>query len=352
MASEETKPEGFIILITGGSGFLGSSIVHEILEETSPLKVKELRIFDLIPMKAPGDKRTRFILGDVRDRNAVIDACKGVDLVIHAAAIVDWGTKSTEEIMSVNFKGTQHVIEACTVNQVRALLYTSSLDVLHDGKPLVDVNEETPYPERHSTSYCESKYLGEKSVIAANGESLKTCVLRPSDIYGEGDPYHVGSLINMAKGGFYVRLGNGRSRCQHVYVGNMAHAHVLASAALLKGNRKVEGQAYFLTDGPPTNFFTFFDAIVRGAGYRIWPRNVWLPRWFAYSLGCISESIAFLVRPLKRYYPKMSRFAVVYTCTDYTFSSEKAGRDLGFKPKYDKKDAFERTVKFFRNPDI
>jgi nucleoside-diphosphate-sugar epimerase len=348
MASQKTFAQDTVVLITGGSGFLGSSMVHEFLEESFPVQVKELRVFDLNPVEEPVDKRVKFIKGDVRDQEALLGACKGVDLLIHSAAIVDWGTKSEAEVMAVNFEGTQNVIEACIISKVKALVYTASLDVLYDGNPLIDVDEEAPYPDRHATSYCASKYLGEKSVLEANCETLKTCSLRPADIYGEGDPYHIGSLINMAKGGFYVRLGNGHSRCQHVYVGNMAHAHVLASAALLEGNIKVEGQAYFLTDGPPSNFFTFFDRFVLAAGYRIWPKNVWLPRWFAYGLGWISESIAFLLRPIKKYYPKMSRFAVTYTCTDYTFTAEKARKDFGFVPKYGGPEAFERTVDFFR----
>ena len=348
MATDKTVQLAYTILLTGGSGFLGSSILYELMEESSPVQVKELRVFDLNQPKGAEDKRIKFIRGDVRDRNAVEEACRGVDLVIHSAAIVDWGTKSEKEILSVNVEGTRHVIDACVSNFVKALVYTSSLDVLHDGKPLVDVNEETPYPEQHSTSYCTSKFLAELSVLAANGESLKTCSLRPADIYGEGDPFHIGSLIDMAKGGFYVRIGNGLSKCQHVYVGNMAHAHLLAAAALLNSNPKVKGEAYFITDGPPTNFFTFFDEFVIGAGYRIWPGNLWLPRWFAYGLGCISESIAFLVRPIKRYSPKMSRFAVDYTCTDYTFTSEKARKDFGFNPKYNKEAAHKRTVNFFK----
>jgi nucleoside-diphosphate-sugar epimerase len=351
MATEKTKQAGIVALITGGSGFLGTAIVREILEDSSPVQVQELRVFDLNPMSKQVDNRLRFLQGDVRNKEAVEEACQDVDLVIHSAAIVDWGTKSETEILAVNYEGTRNVIEACTSNGVKALVYTSSLDVLYDGNPLLEVDEDTPYPERHATSYCASKYLGERSALEANGAALKTCSLRPADIYGEGDPYHIGSLINMARGGFYVRLGNGQSRCQHVYVGNMAYAHVLASAALLSGSAKVEGQAYFLTDGPPSNFFTFFDAFVEGAGYRIWPRKLWLPRWFAYALGSISESIAFLVRPIKKYSPKMSRFAVTYTCTDYTFRAEKAKEDFGFTPRYSKQEAFDRTVAFFRKPE-
>ena len=185
-------------------------------------------------------------------------------------------------------------------------------------------------------------------VRESNGTSLKTCSLRPSDIYGENDPYHIGSLLNMAKGGFYIRLGNGKSKSQHTYVGNIAYAHILAAKALMDGNTVVCGNAYLITDGPGTNFFHFFDRIVEGSGYKIWPKNLWLPRPLAMFIGAVSEGIAILVRPVKKYQPKMSRFAVIYTCTDFTFNSEKARKDFGFIPKYIEEEAFKRTVDFYR----
>jgi nucleoside-diphosphate-sugar epimerase len=342
---------GYNILLTGGSGFLGTALIRELLDETSPIPVRELRILDLQSLKDQMDPRITFIRGDVTDRDILLEACRQMDLVIHSAAVVDWGTRSKRQVLAVNYTGTLNVIEACRSCGVKQLVYTSSLDVLFDGKPLVDVDELTPYPTKHSTSYCVSKYLAETKVLEANREGLRTCVIRPADIYGEGDPYHIGSLIQMARKGFYVRLGNGKSRCQHAYVGNVAHAHVLAGGSLLNGNTSTPGRAYFITDGPPSNFFTFFDTFVEAAGYSIRPRNAWLPRWFAFSLGCISESVAFLLRPIHRYAPKMSRFAVTYTCTDYTFGSERAEKDFGFKPKYSRQEAFDRTVAYFRrNP--
>jgi len=351
MINTNSKATGYQILLTGGSGFLGTSILRELLDPSSPLVINEVRVFDIAPLRGFADERITFIRGDIRDKDCLLKACKGMDLVIHSAAIVDWGTKSEKEVMGVNFQGTLNVIEVCRSVKVGALVYTSSLDVLHNGKPLVDVDENTPYPEKHSNSYCRSKYLAEKHVLQANGDNLQTCSIRPSDIFGEGDPYHIGSLVDMAKGGFYVRLGNGKARCQHVYVGNVAHTHVLASLALLHNSRKVSGQAYFITDGPASNFFTFFDSFVEGIGFRIWPKNLWLPRWFAYVLGGISEFIAFLLRPIKKYTPKLSRFAVVYTCTDYTFNSEKASRDFGFEPRYGRVEAYQRTVEYFRPPN-
>ncbi|MEI7661882.1 MAG: NAD-dependent epimerase/dehydratase family protein, partial [Bacteroidota bacterium] len=254
------------ILLTGGSGFLGMAIVRELLDANSPVKPSLLRIFDLVPYPGPPDARIEMVTGNICDAAAVSHACRGIDLVIHSAAMVDWGTKPEREVLAVNFGGTENVMHGCREHKVRHLVYTSSLDAIFGGKSLVNIDETIPYPEKHPNMYCRSKCLSEK-LILENGAShdkekptappggatgLTTCILRPADIYGQGDPFHIGSLIDMAKGGFYVRLGDGSSKSQHVYVGNMAWAHVLASKALLDGNPAISGNAYFITDGQPS----------------------------------------------------------------------------------------------------
>jgi nucleoside-diphosphate-sugar epimerase len=336
------------VLVTGGSGFLGKAIVREFLDANSPVEAGELRILDTREYDGPADDRIHFLKGDICNYEDISNACRGIDLVIHTAAIVDWGTKSEKEVYHTNFTGTQQVIKACKEHGVSMLVYTSSLDAVITGRPLVDIDESQPYPEKHLNMYCESKCLSEKLVLAENNERLRTCALRPSDIYGENDPYHVPPLIDMAKGGFYVRIGNGSAKSQHVYVRNMAWAHVLAARALAENNPDVCGNMYFITDGPGANFFTFFDAIVAASGYRIWPHNFRLPAGLMYFLGTVSEYLAWLVRPIKQYNPKLSRFAVMYTCTDFTFAPEKANRDFGFYPKYSKEEAFDNTVSFFK----
>jgi len=347
------------VLLTGGCGFLGQAIVRELLDSSSPLQPSVLRIFDLNPWPGKPDKRLEVVHGDICNFEAVLKACKDIDLVIHSAAMVDWGTHPEQEVLDVNFGGTENVVKAMQELNIRHLVYTSSLDAVFGGKPLVNIDETVPYPDNHPNMYCRSKYLSEKLVMevsrntdpsgsGSSSAALYACILRPSDIYGEGDPFHLGSLINMAKGGFYVRLGDGSSKSQHVYAGNMAWAHVLAAKALLEGNTAVAGQAYFITDAPPSNFFGFFDRIVEGAGYRIWPKNFRIPRPIAYTMGMISEGVALLLRPVVRYTPTFSRFAVIYTCSDFTFTAEKARRDFGFSPKYSQEEAFDKTVAFYR----
>jgi len=337
------------ILVTGGSGFLGKAIVRELIATDALLKAEKIVIFDIKESSEKiDDDRIEYFTGDIRDPEALKTAFTGIDIVIHSAAMIDWGIYTEDDVLSINFTGTENVINACLHCKVRYLVFTSSLDAIYDGNPLINVDESHPYPNKHRTSYCRSKYLAELAVVKANSERLKTVVLRPSDIFGEADPYHIDSLVNMAKSGFYVRIGNGKAQTQHVYVGNIAHAHLLAGSALLKGSGHVEGQIYFITDSASSNFFKFFDRVVEGIGYKIKPKNFWIPRPLAYVIASLSEFSAWIIRPVKFYHPKFSRFAVTYTCTEYTFTSDKAKRDFGFVPKYSPEEAMKRTIAFYR----
>ena len=122
----------------------------------------------------------------------------------------------------------------------------------------------------------------------------------------------------------------------------------MAADALIQGNPEIEGRAYFITNGEGANFFHFYEWIVEEAGYKIWPENLWLPRKLAYAMGSISEDLAFLMRPIKRYQPKFIRFAFTYTCNDFIFSADKDRQDFGFEPKYSAEEALQRTIEYYK----
>ena len=188
------------ILITGGSGFLGSRIVEEFLTTKSPLKPKTVKVYDKKDFEGPRLEEIVFIKGDIRDYELLELACEDVDIIIHCAAIIDWGTKSRKEVLDVNVKGTENVIKICKKKDIHHLVFTSSLDAVFTGSPLVDIKEDINYPKTYHSVYCESKVLGEKVVLQSRND-LNVCILRPSDIYGEADPYHIDSLVDMAKKG-------------------------------------------------------------------------------------------------------------------------------------------------------
>lgn len=340
------------VLVTGGAGFLGHALVGELQRppESNVLRPAAVRVFDL--RRAGYGPRVEQVTGDLCSYRQVRRACEGIDVVIHSGALVDWGQSRPEVVEAVNVGGTRNVVEACLDAGVRALVHTSTLDVVYTGRPVIDGDERLPYPDPPANAYCGTKARAEQHVLRADGTrgrgaALRTAVIRPCSIYGERDPYHVSSVLRMARRKVLFRMGDGSAVCQHVYVGNVAHAHLLAARNLLEGGAAA-GQAYFIADSPPQNFFDFLEPIVEGAGYRMHPWSRALPRRVMFTLGLAAEALARAVRPVYRFTPTLSRFAVDFVCEPFTFLDHKARRELGYAPVYDDELARQRTIAFFR----
>jgi sterol-4alpha-carboxylate 3-dehydrogenase (decarboxylating) len=332
--------------VTGGSGFLGRAILRE-LAGTPPAQV---RIFDLEEADPDAFPGLESRVGDIRDAAAVADACRGMDVVLHAAAQIDWGHAPPGQIEEVNVGGTENVLRACREAGVRGLVCTSSMDAVCGTQPVVQADETFPYPQRFANEYARTKALAEQAVIRANTDALRTCVLRPCGMFGEGDPYHVANVLRVVKeGNLPFRIGNGRAAFQHVYVGNVAHAHVLALRALLEPQSRVAGQVYFITDDcPAVNFFDFMEPILNQLGHSLPPKSRSIPYPVMWSIGALLEGVAFACRPLVRFAPTLTRSSVRFIGHDHTFVGDKARRDFGYEPLYSEAEAIERTVDWFR----
>ena len=334
------------VLLTGGAGFLGRAILRELAKAP----VAELRVLDLRRLDPAGLPGVVSLVGDVRDADAVRKACQGIDVVLHAAAQVDWGHAPPGQLEEVNVGGTEVVLRACREAGVRGLVYTSSMDAVCGTRPVVRADETLPQPRRFTNDYARTKALAEQAVLHANAPELRTCALRPCGMFGEGDPYHVASVLRIVKAGqLPFRMGDGRAAFQHVYVGNVAHAHVLAMRALLEAQSRVAGEVYFVTDDSPTvNFFDFMEPILGELGHTLPPRSRSLPYPLMYALGALLEGVAFACRPLFRFVPTLTRSSVRFVCHEHTFVGDKARRDLGYAPIYSHAEAFRRTVEWFR----
>jgi nucleoside-diphosphate-sugar epimerase len=314
--------------VIGGAGMLGFEIVRQLASAG-----KEVSILDLQePPQAICESR----VGDLCCREDLVAACSGADVVFQTAAAV-WDVNTPDCVYDrVNLAGNRLVVEVCRELGIRRLVYTSTIDVVVDGRrPIVDGDESLPYPKRMpKDAYSRTKIEAEQLVLAADGPELATCALRPVGMYGPRDRYHMGNVVAMARKGNKLRLGSGKACFSHAYSENVAHAHVCAAARLFAGS-PVAGQAYFVGDHYPAgNFFDFMDPFLEALDLPVPRRRIPYP--LAYGLARVAEVVA----PRSNF----NRFAVVQTCVHHTYRHDRAIRDFDYRPPVSLDEAFARTL--------
>ncbi|MGG4169871.1 polysaccharide biosynthesis protein [Rossellomorea vietnamensis] len=178
------------ILITGGTGSWGHELVSQLLEK----KPKEIRVFSRnessqvsMSRKFENDSVLKFVIGDVRDKEAVFEASKGIDFIFHLAALkhVPVCEYQPLEALKTNVYGSQNVIDAAIANGVTKV-----------------INISTDKAANPSNFYGFTKAMGEKLIINANVLTDKTkfvCV-RGGNVLGTN-----GSVIHVFKHGIKTK---------------------------------------------------------------------------------------------------------------------------------------------------
>ncbi len=305
-------------LVTGGGGFLGSRISRMLRERGDEVTVLGRSVYPQLETVG-----IRTIRGDVRDAAVVRAACQNVDTVFHCAAKAGvWGPR--REYLSINVGGTRNVLDACRANGVSKLVYTSTPSVVFGKDDLCGVDESQPYPDGYLAAYPETKAAAERMVLAANGPHLATIALRPHLIWGPGDPHLIPRVLDRARRGRLVRVGDGRNLVDITYVENAALAHVLAADVLGPGGR-CAGKAYFLSQGEPVCLWSWIDTILAAAGLPRVTRSVSFRT--AYLAGAAMEV---LYRSLwLATEPPMTRFVATQLAKAHYFNISAARVDIG-----------------------
>ncbi len=171
------------VLITGGAGFIGSHLAEELLH-----KGYKVRVLDNFLTGKPENlshlktDSLEVIEGDVRDKNLVSKAVKGVDFVFHLAALtsVPFSFKNPLLCEEINVLGSLNVVEAALEARVQKLIFSSSSAVYGDVQSLPVLEEERLNP---LSPYASSKFSVEKH-LEVNKDKLKSVVLRLFNLYG------------------------------------------------------------------------------------------------------------------------------------------------------------------------
>jgi UDP-N-acetylglucosamine 4,6-dehydratase len=171
------------VLVTGGSGTIGSQLVKRLLDSDADV----VRVFgrdetkQFYQRQALGPRRdVRFLVGDVRDRDRLMRAAEDIDVVFHCAALkhVEAGEYNPFEVTQTNVVGTQNVIDACLAAGVRTMILTSSdkaanpTSVMGASKLLAEklVTAATNYRGMHRTTFASVRF---GNVLASRGSALE-----------------------------------------------------------------------------------------------------------------------------------------------------------------------------------
>lgn len=338
------------LAITGGSGFLG----RRLAALAAPV-FDEVRVIDLAawPADAAAPANIRSFTADITRPGTLDEAFTNADTVFHAAAVVDVRARPNPVMEAVNVGGTRNVIDACRRLGVRRLIHTSTMDVAFDGRPKRDADESVPYPTRPANGYIRTKVEAERLALAANEPGgLSIVSLRPTGIYGPHDRHRLGALTASVRSGeLSVRIGDGSARFDHVYVDNVAHAHVEAARTMARDPQAIAGKAYFIGDHPGGNFFDFLAPLFAAAGVRLPDRK--LPKGVALFAATLTEALYRVIGPMvPSFNPAFSRYVVRTLAQDWTFSYGRATRDFGYRPLVSLEEALKRTSDWARTANL
>ncbi|XP_003761519.2 LOW QUALITY PROTEIN: putative short-chain dehydrogenase/reductase family 42E member 2 [Sarcophilus harrisii] len=334
-------------LVTGGGGYFGFSLGSSLVR-----KGVSVVLLDIQHPKWELPKGVAFIQADIRDGEALYQACEGVDCVFHVASYGMSGAEKLhkEQIESVNIGGTKIVIDVCIKRQIPRLVYTSTVNVVFGGKPIVQGDEDSvPYfpLEKHIDHYSRTKAVADQMILTCNGTplpgggTLRTCVLRPPGIYGPEEQRHLPRVAgSIRKRLFTFKFGDPRTRMNWVHVQNLVQAHILAAEALTANKKYIaSGQAYYINDGESVNLFEWMSPLFDKMGYsRPW---IQIPTSLAYLSASGMEYLHLALKPICDFPPLLTRSEVWSIAVTHTFQIRKARDHLGYTPE---KFAFADSV--------
>ena len=174
------------LLITGGAGFIGSTLATSALKKGWKVKILDNLSTGL---KETSDKLgsmgVEVLIGDIRDKELLHKAIDGCNLVVHLAAQVSVpiSMKDPKETMSVNVDGTSKVIEACISFGIERMVMASSAAVYGDAQNLPLDEEDAG---QFLSPYAESKWINEQQILDARNNGVKATALRFFNVYGKG----------------------------------------------------------------------------------------------------------------------------------------------------------------------
>jgi len=319
------------VFVTGATGFIGTRLVHALVDRGHTVRALSRRADPEPPPGFDGPaggplrhERVELVRGDIADCDSLTRGMEGCRYVFHLAAYAKNWAREAQTFFDVNVQGMKNVFDTARLLNVQRIVWTSTIVAFGPTPPGVVGNEDMPrITDHYYTEYEESKALAEKAALRYAEEGLPVVIVNPTRVYGPGHLTEGNAVAQMIRqydqGKMPVLLNRGVNVGNYVLVDDVVAGHILAM------ERGRVGQRYIL-GGQNASLKEFFKTIdqVSGKRHRQIPILGFAPLVFAYFQKKRADWF--------NIYPQITPGWVKTFLVDWTYSCEKAQRELGYRP--------------------
>jgi nucleoside-diphosphate-sugar epimerase len=318
-------------LVTGATGFTGGHLARHLAGAGRQVRALVRNVDRAGDLASAGIELAQ---GDIRDRDAVERAVKGVDIVYHIAAVYRQAGISRDVYRAVNATAVRDIVEAAAAAGVTRVVHCSTVGV-HGDVEHPPANEDAPL--RPGDVYQETKLEGERLARESAGRlGIPVTIVRPTGIYGPGDRRLLKLFRPVARRRFPL-LGRGEIYYHLTYIDDLVEGFRLCGEHPAAANR-----TYILGGAEVTTLNELVALIAEIAGVPP-PRLHW-PVWPFWLAGALCEAICV---PLGIEPPIYRRRVDFYT-KSRAFDITRARQEIGYNPCVTLRDGIMRTLNWYR----
>ncbi len=329
---ERTRTTTTSVLVTGGTGFVGSHLVELLLDQGYSVTCL---VRDTNRLSWIRDRTVRLVQGDCIQPDTLRTAVRDVSIVIHLAGLTK--ARHAREYYRVNHEGTRNLLEACSDfnPELSKFILVSSLAAAGpspDGRPLTESDQPHPVSD-----YGRSKLLAEQEALR-HAERFPVAILRPSAVYGPRDR-DMFELFRWASRGVTLSMMGKERSINPCFVTDL-------TAAIMKTARTAtpSGSIYFIAEKRTYTWSEFRRTLLATGGVKA--VDVKIPVAAAYGVGLLSEiAAAFTARPALTNRQKIREASQRFWLCD----TAKSVRELDFRPSCSLEQGMRITWQWYRD---
>jgi len=315
-------------LVTGAGGLLGRNLTGELLQRGYRVRALDIKQSDHLP------EGVEFVKGDIRNSDVEQNACQGIDVVFHLAALLPQTKSSDDKFHSVNVQGTENMLSAAVSESVKRFVFSSSIEIygIPDHVPCTE-----DAPKKLLGTYSRNKLECEELCAKYSADfGIETVMLRMPMIFGPGywhERFYLDMFENLSRGKPIRIIGTGENRHQVVACSDVVAAYILAAET-----PGAAGEAFNIASDPAgvLSVRETAERVIKSVGSKS-------------KLSFVNKTMA---RIMIRLMSSLNRPILLdehrdVPFVDYVFDIEKAKQVLGFEPGKDDVESIAETAKWY-----